>query len=76
MAQPEQFDILVLGHGTAGKLIAWQWRDRAGGLPSWSAGGSGTLVPTSPCMPSKNEIRSGQPNILRPPRGMEAARHD
>ena len=60
MAQPERYDILVLGSGTGGKLVAWQMA-RAGRRTAvverkW-IGGS---CPNIACMPSKNEISSAR----------------
>ena len=60
MAQPEQFDILVLGSGTAGKLIAWHMAGsgrRTAVVERRWVGGS---CPNIACMPSKNEIRSAE----------------
>ncbi len=60
MSQPEQFDVLILGSGTAGKLMAWHMA--GSGRPTavverrW-VGGS---CPNIACMPSKNEIRSAE----------------
>ncbi len=58
MSQPEQFEVLVLGSGTAGKLIAWHMagagRRTAVVERKW-VGGS---CPNIACMPSKNEIWS------------------
>ena len=56
MAKPEQFDILILGSGTGGKLLAWHLA-RAGRRTAvverkW-IGGS---CPNVACLPSKNEI--------------------
>jgi hypothetical protein len=34
MLQPERYEVLVLGSGQGGKLLAWLWPDRGGGLPS------------------------------------------
>ena len=51
MSQPEQFEVLILGSGQGGKLLAYWlgiWRDRGGGQPSWNAGGLGAPAPTSP----------------------------
>jgi pyruvate/2-oxoglutarate dehydrogenase complex dihydrolipoamide dehydrogenase (E3) component len=60
MPQSEQFDVLVLGSGTAGKLIAWHMaalgRRTAVVERRW-VGGS---CPNIACMPSKNEIRSAE----------------
>jgi pyruvate/2-oxoglutarate dehydrogenase complex dihydrolipoamide dehydrogenase (E3) component len=60
MPEPERFDVLVLGSGTGGKLIAWhmaqQGRRTAVVERQW-IGGS---CPNIACMPSKNEIRSAE----------------
>jgi pyruvate/2-oxoglutarate dehydrogenase complex dihydrolipoamide dehydrogenase (E3) component len=60
MSQPEQFEVLVLGSGTAGKLIAWHMagagRRTAVVERKW-VGGS---CPNIACMPSKNEIWSAK----------------
>jgi pyruvate/2-oxoglutarate dehydrogenase complex dihydrolipoamide dehydrogenase (E3) component len=60
MSQPEQFEVLVLGSGTAGKLIAWHMagagRQTAVVERRW-VGGS---CPNIACMPSKNEIWSAK----------------
>src|SRR5262245_41634547 len=60
MAQPYRYDILVLGSGTGGKLVAWQMA-RAGRRTAvverkW-IGGS---CPNIACMQSKNEISSAR----------------
>src|SRR6266581_1379657 len=60
MAQPERFEILVLGSGAGGKLLAWHMA-RAGRRTAvverrW-IGGS---CPNIACMPSKNEIWSAK----------------
>ena len=60
MSQPEQFDILVLGSGKGGKLLAWHMA-RAGRRTAvverrW-IGGS---CPNIDCLPSKNEIWSAK----------------
>jgi pyruvate/2-oxoglutarate dehydrogenase complex dihydrolipoamide dehydrogenase (E3) component len=60
MSQSEQFEVLVLGSGTAGKLIAWHMagagRRTAVVERKW-VGGS---CPNIACMPSKNEIWSAK----------------
>ena len=60
MSQPEQFDVLVLGSGTAGKLIAWHMarsgRRTAAVERKWVGG----ACPNVACLPSKNEIRSAE----------------
>lgn len=56
MSQPEQFDILILGSGQGGKLLAWHMAQsgrRAAVVERQWVGGS---CPAVACMPSKNEI--------------------
>ena len=60
MPQPERYEILILGSGEAGKLLAWQLA-RAGRRTAvverrW-IGGS---CPNIDCLPSKNEIWSAK----------------
>jgi pyruvate/2-oxoglutarate dehydrogenase complex dihydrolipoamide dehydrogenase (E3) component len=58
MPQSEQFEVLVLGSGTGGKLIAWymaQSGRRTAVVERRWVGGS---CPNIACMPSKNEILS------------------
>jgi len=60
MPQSEQLEVLVLGSGTGGKLIAWHMA-RSGRRTAvverrW-VGGS---CPNIACMPSKNEISSAK----------------
>ena len=60
MAKPEQFETLILGSGTGGKLMAWHMAG-SGRLTAvverrW-IGGS---CPNIACMPSKNEIFSAR----------------
>jgi pyruvate/2-oxoglutarate dehydrogenase complex dihydrolipoamide dehydrogenase (E3) component len=60
MPQPERFDVLVLGSGTGGKLIAWHMArlgQRTTVVERHWIGGS---CPNIACMPSKNEIRSAE----------------
>jgi len=60
MSQPEQFEILVLGSGAGGKLLAWHMarsgRRTAVVERQW-IGGS---CPNIACMPTKNEIWSAK----------------
>jgi pyruvate/2-oxoglutarate dehydrogenase complex dihydrolipoamide dehydrogenase (E3) component len=60
MQQPEHFDIVILGSGQGGKLLAWnqarQGRRVAVVERQW-VGGS---CPAVACMPSKNEIWSAR----------------
>ena len=60
MAQPERFDVLIIGSGEAGKLLAWHMA-RSGRRTAvverrW-VGGS---CPNIACLPSKNEIWSAK----------------
>ena len=60
MPQSEQFDVLVLGSGTGGKLIAWHMAQsgrRTAVVERRWVGGS---CPNIACMPSKNEIASAK----------------
>jgi pyruvate/2-oxoglutarate dehydrogenase complex dihydrolipoamide dehydrogenase (E3) component len=60
MAQPEHYDVLILGSGGGGKLTAWH-NGRSGRRVAvverkW-IGGS---CPNIACLPSKNEIHSAE----------------
>src|SRR5262249_61737393 len=60
MSQPDRFEVLVLGSGSGGKLLAWHM-GRAGRRTAvverrW-IGGS---CRNGNCMPSKNEIHSAK----------------
>ena len=60
MPQTEQFEVLVLGSGTGGKLIAWHMAQsgrRTAVVERQWVGGS---CPNIACMPSKNEISSAK----------------
>src|SRR5437879_10465142 len=60
MPQSEQFEVLVLGSGTGGKLVAWymaQSGRRTAVVERRWVGGS---CPNIACMPSKNEISSAR----------------
>src|SRR5499425_3006993 len=60
MPQPERFEILVLGSGTGGKLVAWHMAQsgrRTAVVERRWIGGSCVNVA---CMPSKNEISSAK----------------
>src|SRR4030088_3027585 len=60
MSQPEQFEVLILGSGQGGKLLAWHMARsgrRAGVVASRWSGGS---CPNIACLPSKNEIWSAR----------------
>jgi pyruvate/2-oxoglutarate dehydrogenase complex dihydrolipoamide dehydrogenase (E3) component len=58
MPQPERFEILILGSGKSGKLLAWQMAQsgrRTAVVERQWIGGS---CPNVACLPSKNEIWS------------------
>jgi pyruvate/2-oxoglutarate dehydrogenase complex dihydrolipoamide dehydrogenase (E3) component len=60
MAQPERFEILVLGSGAGGKLVAWHMAHagrRTAVVERRWVGGS---CPNIACLPSKNEIQSAK----------------
>ena len=60
MPQSEQVEVLVLGSGTGGKLIAWHMAQsgrRTAVVETHWVGGS---CPNIACMPSKNEISSAK----------------
>ena len=60
MPQPERFEVLVLGSGVGGKLIAWhlaQSGRRTAVVERRWIGGS---CPNIACMPSKNEIANAK----------------
>ena len=60
MHQPDQFEVLVLGSGTGGKLLAWHMAQagrRTAVVERQWIGGS---CPNIACLPSKNEIWSAK----------------
>src|SRR5215467_9232241 len=60
MSQPERFEILILGSGAGGKLLAWHLAGsgrRTAVVERRYIGGS---CPNINCMPSKNEIWSAK----------------
>jgi pyruvate/2-oxoglutarate dehydrogenase complex dihydrolipoamide dehydrogenase (E3) component len=60
MPEPEQYEILVLGSGAGGKLLAWHMAQsgrRTAVVEGHWIGGS---CPNIACMPSKNEIMSAR----------------
>jgi pyruvate/2-oxoglutarate dehydrogenase complex dihydrolipoamide dehydrogenase (E3) component len=58
MAQPERFEVLVLGSGTGGKLIAWHMARSGRRTAVVERRWIGGACPNIACLPSKNEIRS------------------
>jgi pyruvate/2-oxoglutarate dehydrogenase complex dihydrolipoamide dehydrogenase (E3) component len=60
MPQTEQYEVLVLGSGTGGKLMAWHMAQsgrRTAVVEQRWIGGS---CPNIACMPTKNEISSAR----------------
>src|ERR1700737_1566448 len=60
MSQPEQFEVLILGSGQGGKLLAWHMARsglRTAVVERRWIGGS---CPKVACLPSKNEIWSAR----------------
>jgi len=60
MSNPEQFDVLILGSGQGGKLLAWHMAKsgrRTAVVERRWVGGS---CPNIACMPSKNEVWSAR----------------
>ena len=60
MSQPEQFEVLILGSGQGGKLLAWHMAQsgrRTAVVEQRWIGGS---CPNIACLPSKNEIWSAR----------------
>src|SRR5580700_9808369 len=56
MTQPEQFEVLILGSGQGGKLLAWHMAQsgrRTAAVERRWVGGS---CPNIACMPSTNEV--------------------
>ena len=60
MPQSEQFDVLVLGSGTGGKLIAWHMAQSGRRTAVVERKLIGGACPNIACMPSKNEIASAK----------------
>jgi pyruvate/2-oxoglutarate dehydrogenase complex dihydrolipoamide dehydrogenase (E3) component len=60
MSEPERVEVLILGSGFGGKLLAWhlaQSGRRTAVVERWWVGGS---CPNIACLPSKNEIWSAR----------------
>jgi pyruvate/2-oxoglutarate dehydrogenase complex dihydrolipoamide dehydrogenase (E3) component len=60
MPEPEQFDDLILGSGTAGKLMAWHMGESGRRTAVVERRWVGGACPNIACMPTKNEIRSAE----------------
>jgi pyruvate/2-oxoglutarate dehydrogenase complex dihydrolipoamide dehydrogenase (E3) component len=60
MSQPEKYDVLVLGSGTGGKLIAWTMASEGKRTASIERKYVGGACPNIACLPSKNVIHSAK----------------
>ena len=60
MAKPEQFETLILGSGTGGKLMAWHMGGSGRRTAVVERRWIGGACPNIACMPSKNEIFSAR----------------
>src|SRR6202043_2447099 len=60
MPQPERFEVLVLGSGTGGKLIAWHMAQSGRRTAVVERRWIGGACPNIACMPSKNEIANAK----------------
>jgi pyruvate/2-oxoglutarate dehydrogenase complex dihydrolipoamide dehydrogenase (E3) component len=60
VSQPEEYDVLVLGSGTAGKLIAWTLAQRGMKTASVERKYVGGACVNVACLPSKNVIHSAK----------------
>jgi pyruvate/2-oxoglutarate dehydrogenase complex dihydrolipoamide dehydrogenase (E3) component len=60
MPEPEKFDVLILGSGTAGKLMAWHMGESGRRTAVVERRWVGGACPNIACMPTKNEIRSAE----------------
>ena len=59
-AEPEEFDLLILGSGTAGKLLAWTLAEKGMKTASIERKYIGGSCVNVACLPSKNVIQSAK----------------
>src|SRR5713226_2673504 len=64
MTQLEQFEVLVLGSGAGGKLLAWHMAQSGRRTAVVERRWIGGSCPNIACMPSKNEIWSARVTYL------------
>src|SRR5215471_9905569 len=60
MSHPEQFDMLILGSGKSGKLLAWHMAQSGRRVAVVERRWIGGSCPNMACLPSKNEIWSAK----------------
>jgi pyruvate/2-oxoglutarate dehydrogenase complex dihydrolipoamide dehydrogenase (E3) component len=60
MSQPEQYEVLVLGSGAGGKLLAWHMAGSGRRTAVVERKWIGGSCPNIACLPSKNVIRSAE----------------
>src|SRR5262249_18292522 len=60
MSQPEQFEVLILGSGKAGKMLAWHLARSGRRTAVVERRWVGGACPNIACLPSKNEIWSAK----------------
>jgi pyruvate/2-oxoglutarate dehydrogenase complex dihydrolipoamide dehydrogenase (E3) component len=60
MAEPEQFEILILGSGEGGKYLAWHMAQAGHRVAVVERQWIGGSCPNVACLPSKNEIWSAK----------------
>ena len=60
MSQPEQFEVLILGSGQGGKLLAWHMARSGRRTAVVERRWIGGSCPNIACLPSKNEIWSAR----------------
>ena len=57
---PEEYDLVLLGSGTAGKLIAWTFASKGQRVATIERKYVGGSCPNIACLPSKNVIHTAQ----------------
>src|SRR5258707_2218566 len=60
MTQPEQFEVLILGSGAGGKLVAWHMAQSGRRTAVVERRWIGGSCPNIACLPSKNEVWSAK----------------
>lgn len=60
MAEPENFDVVILGSGQGGKLLAWHLASAGKKVATVERRWIGGSCPSVACLPSKNELWSAR----------------